>query len=616
MFRKAIVCCATIWVGSSLSCGELQVSGTPGADPSRPSASGPGASGGPGFSLPDGGGGSNAGSPTVEPIEDCETAAKAAGNVGCTFYSVPFAYKHEWMLPGACFAMFVVNPGRQPVKLQLDRGGVAIPLGPLARLPRGSGLALDLLPYDEAAGLAGGDVAILFLRASGMEAKYQDIACPPGVTAAERGVFAEEGRASFTGQAFRLRGDRPVAAYQIWPYGGAGTHATSATLLLPTEAWGPEYYVAAPEDATGPTFAAVVANEDGTEVSLWPTADILALPGMPATKEGEQLRVKLNAGELVWVTTPSQPVVVPYPLPEWKGLAASVVVSNKPVGVIGGSECTYSPTVPPLLRQQGACDTIQQQVPPIRALGREYAAVRHRSRLPARRPAPYPDGRVAPWGEEPGAWQLMGVADGTTLSYAPAQPDGAPTSLSAGQVVQFSTREPFVVRSQDADHPFYLGAWMTGAMGPADNQGDPDFVNVLPLAQYQSSYVFFTDHTYPETSLVVVRQKGTDGRFAEVKLDCAAAPIAGWRPVGELEFAWVDLVTRHFEPAIPGCSNGRREMTSAAPFAVTVWGWGTKAVNVPSLIEAGKLASTTFTSYGFPAGGALRQINRVRPPIE
>ncbi len=615
MIEKTMVCCVAICMSLSLSCGKPEIVG--GRGEGRPSAGGPAGSGGPGFALPDGGAaGSAAGTPMAEPIEDCETAAKAAGNVGCTFYSLPFAYKHEWMLPGACHAMFVVNPGRQPVKLQLDKGGVAIPLAPLARLPRGSGLALDLLPYDEAAGLAGGDVAILFLRASGMEAKYQDSACPAGVTAGERGVFAEEGRASFTGKAFRLKADRPVAAYQIWPYGGGGTHAPSATLLLPTESWGPEYYVAAPENATGPTFAAVVANEDGTEVTLRLTADILPLPGMPATKTGQMLRVTLDAGELVWLTTPAQRQAVPYPLKEMKGLAATLVVSSKPVGVLGGSECTYSPAIPPLLHQQGACDTIQQQVPPIRALGREYAAVRHRSRLPAKRPAPYPDGRLPPWGEEPGGWQLMGVADGTTLTYAPAQPEGAPASLSAGQVVQFSTKEPFIVRSQNADHPFYLGAWMTGSMATANGQGDPDFVNVLPLAQYQSSYVFFTDHTYPETNLVVVRQRGADGRFADVRLDCAAAPISGWRPLGELEFTWVDLVTGYFEPGIPGCSNGRREMTSEAPFAVTVWGWGTKGVTVPSLIQPGTVSDTTDGSYGFPAGGALRPINRVRPPIE
>ena len=42
-------------------------------------------------------------------------------------------------------------------------------------------------------------------------------------------------------------------------------------------------------------------------------------------------------------------------------------------------------------------------------------------------------------------------------------------------------------------------------------QGDPEFVNVIPPAEYLSSYVFFTDPTYPETDLVVVRTLGSGG---------------------------------------------------------------------------------------------------------
>jgi hypothetical protein len=558
--------------------------------------------GGPGGGPGTGPGTEDPGSGTIEPIEDCETAAKAAGNVGCTFYSVPFGHSYAGFR-GGCHAMFVVNQGRQPVKLRLDKGGAAIPLGPLARLPRGGGLGLTFLPYDEAAGLAGGDVAILFLRAGGEDATIQGRVCPAGVTPFERGAFPEQAETSFRSQAFRLLADRPVAAYQMFPYGGAGTHVASATLLLPTESWGPEHYVAAPEDATAPSFAAVIANEDGTEVTLRPTADLLPLPGMPATKQGERLRLTLKAGEYVWLTTPQ---TNPGPLPtSRKGLAASLVVSSKPVAVIGGAKCTNSPAVPPLLAAPSpACDTVQQQVPPISALGHEYAAVRHRSRFPNE--------------EEPGAWHLMGAVDGTILSYSPSPPAGAPTALSAGQVVQFSTREPFIVRSQDRDHPFYLGAFMTGGGFPPkpELQGDPDFVNVLPVAQYQAAYVFFTDPTYPETNLVVVRQKGPEGRFSAVKLDCAATPITGWRPLGDLEYAWVDLVTGNFQPAIAGCDNGRRAITSSAPFAVTVWGWGRSSAEGPSLRSPTGKEGTQSTSYAFPAGGAVRRINRVQPPIE
>ena len=54
---------------------------------------------------------------------------------------------------------------------------------------------------------------------------------------------------------------------------------------------------------------------------------------------------------------------------------------------------------------------------------------------------------------------------------------------------------------------------------------------------------------------------------------------------------------------IPGCNNGRHQIASTAPFALTVWGWGTRQV-----------AGTTYVSYAYPAGAALAIINTARPP--
>ncbi len=50
--------------------------------------------------------------------------------------------------------------------------------------------------------------------------------------------------------------------------------------------------------------------------------------------------------------------------------------------------------------------------------------------------------------------------------------------------------------------------------------GDPDFVNVVPSEQFLDRYVFFTDYTFPDTSLVVVRRTHGDGlpaRHARVR---------------------------------------------------------------------------------------------------
>jgi len=94
------------------------------------------------------------------------------------------------------------------------------------------------------------------------------------------------------------------------------------------------------------------------------------------------------------------------------------------------------------------------------------------------------------------------------------------------------------------------------------------------------------------------------GDFEPVELDCAGTLI-GWQPLGDLEYTRVDLVTGNFED-VGNCSNGRREMTSEAPFGVTVWGWGTLGIE----------PSTHDVSYAYPAGASVQVINEVVvPPV-
>jgi hypothetical protein len=246
------------------------------------------------------------------------------------------------------------------------------------------------------------------------------------------------------------------------------------------------------------------------------------------------------------------------------------------------------------------CDeSAHQQIPPVRALGNEYVGVRYRNRY---------DGI-----EEAPPWRVVGAVDGTTLEWDPVQPTGAPSTLTAGQVAEFLTNGPFVVRSQDDKHPFYMSAHMTGAASydPSQNgkgstndgRGDAEFVNVIPPGEFMQSYVLFADPTYPETNLVVVRAKSATG-FKDVTLDCAG-PLGGWKPVGTglaYEYTRIDLVRHNFQPQ-GSCDNGRHEMKSVGSFGVTVWGWGSH--------ETDPGFSSQYVSYAYPAGASVLPINDV-----
>jgi hypothetical protein len=222
----------------------------------------------------------------------------------------------------------------------------------------------------------------------------------------------------------------------------------------------------------------------------------------------------------------------------------------------------------------------------VKALGHEYAAVRYRGRQGMDEEIP---------------WRIVGAVNDTKLLWDPAPPDGVPAKIKLGSIVEFNSKGPFVVRSQDAAHPFHLSAYMTGGES-FDSEGDPDWVNVIPPQQYLDHYVLFTDPTYSETNLVVVRTKSkVDDKFHDVTLDCAAGPLDGWQPIGSYEYTRVDLMTGNFQE-VNGCSNGRHEMASAAPFGVTVWGWGSKAAQG---------VGTKLVSYAYPAGASVQPINDV-----
>ena len=149
------------------------------------------------------------------------------------------------------------------------------------------------------------------------------------------------------------------------------------------------------------------------------------------------------------------------------------------------------------------------------------------------------------------------------------------------------------MKSQDTDHPFAFTQYMAGYC----TVGDEEWVHLLSPAQFLQRYVFFTDPTYINTTLVAVRTKGKTG-FSDVTVECLG-PITGWQPVGssgQYEYAHVTLV-QNGSP-MGACGVSRHEATSAGAFGLVVWG------------------TDSCSSYGYPAGGNVGTINDVVvPPV-
>jgi hypothetical protein len=503
-----------------------------------------------------------------ECIDDpCQAAEASKSSYGCNYW----ALKTDLIVDGsgACFAAFIANTWSVPVHIEVERAGQLL-TGSFIGIPQGQGSALTYAPYDPAAGLAVGEVAILFLSRDSALPFLPD--CPmPAALNVDSSVIGT-GR----GQAFNIRTDRPVVAYQILPYGGGPSAATSASLLLPTSALDTNYvavnaYAKSTLVPEGRPSLDILAIEDATSVTVLPKAAIQGGAGVDGAAANTPVTYTLSRGEYVQITQDAE-------------LTGSPIQSDKPVAVFGGASCLNIPV------GTAACDSAHQQIPPIRALGNEYVGLRYRGRAGIDESVP---------------WRLVGAVDGTQLTWEPTAPPGALTTLDQGQVMEFQAPGPFIVRSQDANHPFYMAAYMTGADTIGSGEGDPEWVNVIPGAQYLDSYVLFTDPTYSETSLNVVRRPDKNGMFADVTLDCAGA-LSGWQKLGNYEWTRVDMVTGDFT-SVNGCANGRHTMSSALPFGVTVWGWGS---------FASTSLSTTYVSYAYPAGASVEPINEVVvPPV-
>ncbi len=502
-------------------------------------------------------------------VDACESAEQAKGSTGCSFWTLP--PEDVGYGEGSCFVAMIANTWDAPLTISAEYDKAPLDLSNSTYTASKAGKETIYTPV--AGPLPPRAVALVFLSQGprGPAGFSTYTSCPAGVTPALAVDPIAHGGNVVT-KAIHLRTTLPVSAYSIYPYGGAKSYLTTATLLLPSSSWstshlaiGPWVYernYAPPSIETPGQVLQIVANEDDTFVQV----DDERAAGWTLAR-GEVLQLE-----------------------KFTDYTGRSIASTKPVGVFAGQVCVKIPVT------EGACDVLQQALPPTRAWGSEYALVS----FPPRVQAEAGRSELLPW-------RIVAAADGTTLTFDPplsadVMSQLPSSTLSAGQGVTLTMNTPTTVRSQDAQHPLYVSSYMTGGTTNPAREGDPEFVNVVPSDQFLQRYVFFTDFTYANTRLTVVRKKTSKG-FAPVSLSCStgAGEISGFQPLGtagHYEYAWLDL-TKDSTPmklSSGECGYGRLEAASDGAFSVTVWG------------------TDYHVSYGYPAGMAIRELNSVTLP--
>jgi hypothetical protein len=372
--------------------------------------------------------------------------------------------------------------------------------------------------------------------------------------------------------AYRVRADLPVSVYQYSPLqytdGSAYSYSNDASLLLPVNAWGTEYVVVARNSftitigLTAPGFYAVVASEDDTTVELQPSPSSAGyvVPG-PSIDEDGAATVTLDRGDVMQVFSTG----VEFPNPNPVDLTGSRVVADKPVQVIGGHQCTFVPW------DVWACDHLEENVPPLSALGGEYFAT-----------TPLVPPIDAEAFAKPRFVRIIATEADTMVAVDP-DPGVQVVLGEAGDYVELGPTDlDFHIV---ADHKIVVAQYMTGQeLEAGGNAGDPSMTISVPPQQFRQRYQFHAPGNYSRSYVNVVAPTGAvidlDGVSVETLAD------TGWTPIGLSDHAVI-------RASLPSGFGGDHVIEGDRPFGIQVYGYG------------------EYTSYWYPGG---LDVEELEPP--
>ena len=403
-------------------------------------------------------------------------------------------------------------------------------------------------------------------------------------------------------KAFRLVSNQPVIAYQFNPMNNTeAAFSNDASLLLPTRVLDREYIAVTGDAIIGSSgnwgaFVTVVGISSlPTQVTITVPNGIAFDPPSGANVSGQQIRATLNRYQVLSVS--SRPAAGESSLNPVQGggnMSGTRVVADYPVAVYSGNVATL---VPHGTGQTGYADHMEEQIFPLSSWGTQFVAARSLVRRPAN--------------PEPDYWRITASQNGTSLTYRPSRPSGAPATLNAGASMEFKTSLDFTVESTK---PIMLTHFLTssnqvvtsgssstvcvvnqtdcsaqtgflsvcnsssGLIGTCLPVSDPSMTLIPPIQQFRQDYVFLTPLDYATDFVNIVLPQG-----ATAILDNNT--VTGFTTIGT-----VSGVT--YQKATVEVSDGVHTLTTSAPAGVFVYGYDRDV------------------SYGYPGGLNLGRINQ------
>ena len=355
-----------------------------------------------------------------------------------------------------------------------------------------------------------------------------------------------------TKNSIQIQSTVPVTAHQFNPLGNEGVYSNDASLLLPVNTLGVEYYAlnvpSRPEVCFMGTcfdpyyaYVTVLATEPGeTVLNVTPTARIAAGdPNINSIPPGAAATFRLQRGEVLNLQVGETSLTAN------QDLSGTHIIATKPVAVFSGHEGSV------IGETSDSCcaEHLEQQLFPIKDWGTRYMAAISPGR-----------------GIKKDHWRIIAGEDNVTITTNPPQDGANNVTLNKGEFVKFFSADSFEI---NATGKVQVGQFLVGQEETSKAQGDPAFILNVPVERFREDYLALIPTGYNNNHLLVVREAGSP-----VTIDGNAIQDASFVAVGGGEYEYVHL----------DVGPGVYSLEGDAPFAVYAYGYD------------------SAVSYGYPAG--------------
>ncbi len=335
---------------------------------------------------------------------------------------------------------------------------------------------------------------------------------------------------ALTRGAYRIRSDVPIVAYQFNPLENVNVFSNEAALLLPTPALGssgrayvvagwPQTIAETEDPATNfgtnlRAFLSIVGTTADTKVHIKSTARIV--PGGPfpdGVPKGAEVDAVLQPFEVLNLETGDFNA----------DFTGSIIDTTAPIAVYVGSEASDAPFFSTLAARSCCADHLEEQVTPLRAVGKSYVL----GRMPNRSRVLAAAGAVIGNYPEPELYRIVATANGPTVitTTLPApwntftlDAEGANITIPAVQDFVLNADKPVIVADVQVSQE--AAGIPRGLPG-----GDPSLTFVPPTEQWRNDYILLTPDKYAFDFLVITAPFGAavyidglpvDGQVCEV----------------------------------------------------------------------------------------------------